>query len=273
MFVTDKLDSDFVKDKDHDILIEKIQAEASNSAQWLKDNRLCVAGEKSKLLVIATRDQRAAKAITEDKEIEVDGTKVSESSSEKLLGLVLNNILTWKNHLYGDEDYMGLIPQLNMRLGMLKRLARFISKEKLKYFSSGIFYSKFSYCLPVFGNIFGLDTYKEENRRYYSFTVKDCLNLQVLQNKLNKLLTKSEYNTPTAELLDQTGSLPIHQMIAYQTAVTAYKVVQSGKPVYIASKVKVRETTSNTRQWAGYIQPPPYRLNIPREGFIYRGTN
>ena len=98
------------------------------------------------------------------------------------------------------------------------------------------------------------------------------MNLQVLQNKLNKLLTNSEYNTPTAELLDQTDSLSIHQMIAYQTAVTTYKVVQSGKPVYIASKMKVRETTSNTRQGAGYIQPPPYRLNISREGFIYRGT-
>ena len=36
------------------------------------------------------------------KEIVVDGKLVTESRSEKLLGLVLNNNLTWKNHLYGD---------------------------------------------------------------------------------------------------------------------------------------------------------------------------
>ena len=58
-----------------------------------------------------------------------------------LLGLVLNNKMTWKNHLYGDKDNADLIPQLNKRLGMLKRLAKYMTNEKLRYFSSGIFYS------------------------------------------------------------------------------------------------------------------------------------
>ena len=81
--------------------------------------------------------------------ISVDGKEVLESSSEKLLGLVINNTLTWKNHLYGDEENVGLVPQLGQRLGMLRKLSSFMSKEKLKYFSCGIFYSKLSYCLPV----------------------------------------------------------------------------------------------------------------------------
>ena len=131
--------------------------------------------------------------------IVVDGKEVIESSSEKLLGLIINNKLTWKNHLYGDENNMGLVPQLSKRLGMLKRLSRYMSKEKLKYFSSGIFYSKLIYCLPVFGNIFGLDKYKEENRRYFSFTIKDNNNLQVLQNKLNRLLLGADYTTSTSD--------------------------------------------------------------------------
>ena len=98
---------------------------------------------------------------------------------------------------------------------MLKRLSKYMSKEKLKYFSNGIFYSKLNYCLPVFGNIFGLDNFKQENRRFFSFTVKDKNNPQVLQNKLNRLLLTADYNTPTEELLHQAGSLSIHQMVAY----------------------------------------------------------
>ena len=54
-------DSDFVKDKDPTILNAKIQTEADNTASWLKDNRLCVAGEKSKLLILGTREMRASK--------------------------------------------------------------------------------------------------------------------------------------------------------------------------------------------------------------------
>ena len=102
--------------------------------------------------------------------------------------------------------------------------------------------------------------------------MKDNANLQVLQNKMNKLLTNSDYNTPTVDLLEQTDSLSVHQMIAYQTAVATYKVVKSGTPSYIASKLKVRQTNSDTRQGAGKVVPPVYKKNIPREGFIYRGA-
>ena len=248
-------DSDFVKDKEPAILNEKIQNETEKSAQWLKDNRLCVAGEKTKLLVLGTGEMRAAKLFNK-MNISVDGKEVVESSSEKLLGVVLNNKLTWENHMYGDMDNQGLIPQLSKRLGMLKRLSRYMGKEKLRYFASGLFYSKLSYCLPVFGNIFSQDTYKSENRRYLSFTVKDNNNLQVLQNKLNKLLLNAENSTPTADLLQQTGSLSIHQMVAYQTAVSTYKIVKSGKPSYIAAKMKVRELNLNTRRGVGRIIPP-----------------
>ena len=40
-------DTDRVQDNDPKMLNVKIQKEAENSAQWLKDNRLCVAGEKN----------------------------------------------------------------------------------------------------------------------------------------------------------------------------------------------------------------------------------
>ena len=45
-------DSDTVHSKDPVILRNIIEQEAENSANWLADNRLCVAGERSKLLVI-----------------------------------------------------------------------------------------------------------------------------------------------------------------------------------------------------------------------------
>jgi hypothetical protein len=64
-----------------------------------------------------------------------------------------------------------------------------------------------SYCLPVFGNTYGLDIYKEENWWYFSFTVKENHKLQVLQNKLNRLLLDIDCNTPTEDLLHQTDSL------------------------------------------------------------------
>ena len=64
---------------------------------------------------------------------------------------------------------------------MMKMISKYMSKENLEYFANGLFYSKLNYCLPVFGNVFGLESYKEENTRYQSYTVKDNKSLQVLQ--------------------------------------------------------------------------------------------
>ena len=43
--------------------------------------------------------------------IVVDQDIIEETTSEKLLGVVVNNKLTWKEHLYGDNENEGLITQ------------------------------------------------------------------------------------------------------------------------------------------------------------------
>ena len=165
-----------------------------------------------------------------------------ETESEKLLGVVINNELTWKNHFYGDNENEGLVPQLSKRIGILKKLSSKMSKERLKLFASGMFYSKLSYCLPVFGNVLGLDRNKEDNNRYTSFTSTDNNRLPVLQNNLNRLLTGAEFNTTTSELLEQTGSLSVQQMIAFQTIMMTHMMMKSRKPTYLANKLQVEET-------------------------------
>ena len=264
-------DSDTVHAKDPEVLRDLIEQEAGNSANWLQDNRLCVAGSKSKLLVIGTRRLRTSRMIRETK-IVVDGKEITETPSEKLLGVVINNELTWKNHLYGDADNEGLLPQLSKRIGMMKKISKYMSKKNLKYFASGIFYSKLNYCLPVFGNVLGLEDYKVDNSRYQSFTVKDNNNLQVVQNKLNRMLLHAERNTPTEKLLNDTDSLSIQQLIVYQSAVLAYKIMNSGKPSYLAQKLRQRNEGMNLRGRLGSIGHKNKTLSISKEGFLYRAT-
>ena len=151
----------------------------------------------------------------------------------------------------------------------MKKLSKYMNKDKLKFFASGIFYSKLSYCLPVFGNVFGLHKYKEENTRYFSYTKEDNNRLQILQNKLNRLLLQAGPRTPTSQLLEDTGSLSVQQMIAHQTVVMAYKMIKSKKPDYLASII---ELGRDMRKTPGMIIPPAYSLGICREGFLYRAA-
>ena len=81
----------------------------------MRDNRLCVAADKSKLLICGTKALKASKASVQMM-FEVEGETILESESEKLLGLVINNQSTWKHHLYGDNYNEGLIPDYLLEL-------------------------------------------------------------------------------------------------------------------------------------------------------------
>ena len=145
---------------------------------------------------------------------------------------VVNNKLTWKEHLYGDNENEGLITQLK------KSLAKFMSKKRLSMLSGGIFYSKLVYCLAVIWNVSGMLNYRE-GARMAGMTADDCNKLQVIQNSLNRLLTGARKGTPTKDLLERTGTMSIMQMVAYHTLTMVHKVIQTGKPEYIANKLEV----------------------------------
>ena len=54
-----------------------------------------------------------------ESEIVIENEEVKASRSEKLLGLVVNDSLTWKNYLHGDEENPSLLKNLFKRVGVL----------------------------------------------------------------------------------------------------------------------------------------------------------
>ena len=269
-------DTDVVHDANPVQLHQKIQHKANYSASWLRDNRMCVAGGKSKLLIIGTKKLKSLR-LTQPMTIKVDNLEVTETRSEKLLGLVINNELTWQEHLHGetwrtgDKNAPGLIPQLSQRVGILKRLSKFMSKKRLNLFVNGIFYSKLSYCLPVFGHVFGLETYRDISTRYTSYTKEDNRQIQVLQNRVMKLQTGMRAGTPTTTLLKLTKSLSVQQMIAFQTLIMVHKVVYNSRPAYLADRLKLIVDGALERNRGKLIQVNR-KLSTSKAGFIYRGS-
>ena len=75
---------------------------------------LVCSGAKTKLLIVGTKELRRTKLTNQNKviKISVAGYDVEETSSERLLGLVINNSLTWDNHLHGSDEHKGLITKL-----------------------------------------------------------------------------------------------------------------------------------------------------------------
>ena len=134
-----------VCDGDPKELLNKIQREADLSTDWVSDNRMVCSGDKTKWLIIGTSQLRKSR-LNEKVQIKVCSKPVEESKSETLLGLVVNNQLTWKDNLYVEQwreegNAAGLTPQLSQRFG------RLMPKKRLNIITQGLFYSKLIYCL------------------------------------------------------------------------------------------------------------------------------
>ena len=178
--------------------------------------------------------------------------------------------MSFRNHLYGNNKNEGLVSQLSKRVGIIQKLSKQVSTKKLKCFIEGIFYSKLNYCLPLYGNVFGLEIYKDANTKYRSYTKRDNNKLQVLQNKVCRILTKSGSRAPTVTLLDNTESLSVQQMIALQTIIMTHKILRTSKPSYIANKIRYAENKLYLRSSCNLLQNLNIKLNQSKEGFINR---
>ena len=137
-----------------------------------------------------------------------------------------------------------------------------MNKERLRIFTEGIFYSTMKYCLPVFGNVFGLEKYKETGSRYSSYTQAANHDLQVLQNKVNRILLGKWRDISTEELCSQTKSLSVQQMVASCTLNTALKILRTKKPTFLHSKFNLNQRST------AFLQP--MRKRVCREGFVNR---
>ena len=62
-------------------------------------------------------------------------------------------------------------------------------------------------------------------------------------------------------------------MIGYHSGVLAYKIVNSGKPKYLARKLIQRKDGMNLRRGPNGLQIPNKSLSISKEGFLYRGAS
>ena len=167
---------------------------------------------------------------------------------------------------------------------MLKRLRRFLSPSKLRLVMEGVFSSKLIYGMTVWGRVWGIPgSLDEETRTSRTMTKEDLRKLQVLQNKCMRLVTNSEYRTPTEHLLLATGSLSVHQRIAQLSLAQIYTISCTKKPTYHYNRlfgnysgptmtVPTPTTQPDTRSARQGINRIEFRLSQARASFFYQAS-
>jgi len=148
-------------------------------SNWLKLNHLMLSISKSKFMIIGS-GQRLNKI--DSFSFKVDNMNLDEVSSFKYLDIVINNRLTWQDHV--DQ----MFSKTNKKLGLLKRIRYCLPLDaRLLFFNS--------YVLPLFdyANIVWRD------RGNYTL----MLQLQSLDNKAAKIMLDLPIRSSSSEALNK----------------------------------------------------------------------
>ena len=84
-----------VRDADPVNLQNKLQHRVDNAVTWLADNKMIISPAKTKLIISMTRELRAARHTNTNITVKVNDTIITATPSEKLLGVVISQDMSW----------------------------------------------------------------------------------------------------------------------------------------------------------------------------------
>ena len=140
-------------------------------------------------------------------------------------------------------------------------------RQNLKMITEGIFFSLLNYCIEVYGNVWGLDSYDDQTRHSTAFHKEDNRKLQTIVNKVLRSLTGCDRETPVTVLHDQSNQLSVHQRCALYTLTSVQKAINMKQPDYSFSRFKPLNDHTNHQ-----ISRVEYKLSLSRGGYFYRGS-
>ena len=111
-------------------VLENIETKGKEVFNWFSMNYLKANPGKSHLL-LTSRDEAS---------IKIDDTDIKSSSSKKLLGVIIDNKLTFNEYVYK------LCKKASNKLHALARISKYTTKDKLRTVMNAFFTSKFAYC-------------------------------------------------------------------------------------------------------------------------------
>ena len=215
--------------KDPVILSSTLTTKYKTITNYMESNKLVINADKTHLVVMG---KKKVNNIRGQVQLLAGQHTIAPSQTEKLLGCNIHQSLKWREHLQTNES--SLIRQLTSRLNALRMLGINAPFKTRLMAANSVFMSLLTYLIPLWGGTEG-------------YLIKA---LQIVQNKAARCVTKATWFTATRQLLRQCGWMSIRQLAFYHTVLTMYKMMKSGRPLYLRKKLS-NDFPYPTRQATG----------------------
>ena len=207
---------------------------------------------KSKAMFLATRNT-ANKIMTEPPHLTIKGEQIQITESEKLLGVHINNSLSWSTHIEST------LKKCNSLLFLLNRIKKYLNIPTRKLFYNAYILPHLDYCCSVWGNA---------NTELMTSIIK-------FQKRAARSILDKPIETPSEELFAELKWMTFPERVMYQKAILMYKIMHNLTPAYLTnmftfSKEVHDRTLRSTADNLLYIPKP--NIEHYRNSLAYSGS-
>lgn len=217
---------------------------------WLAANKLTLNLTKTEFLLIGSR-QRLSN-LPENPSIKINQIPVEQVSTTKSLGVYINQNLNW------EFQIKEISKKIASGVSAIKRIRDFVPREILLTVYNSLIQPHFDYCSVVWGCCSkGLSQ-----------------KLQKLQNRAARIITFSNYDRNTDELLNSLNWHKLEHQRAASKSIMMYNAVNNQTPNYLSSRFFPRNEalSYNLRNTEGKLSIPQPRTNYCKRSFSYSGA-
>jgi hypothetical protein len=194
------------------VLSKNINLELSKVYDWLCVNKLSLNIQKTKAMIFSFKQS----SILRMPKLMIENTEVEVIENFKFLGVYINRNLDWKFHI----DYIA--NKLSRINGMICRLKHLLPKHILRMIYSALFQPHLNYGITAWG-----------------FAPSSATNrIRKLQKKVIRNVTKSRYNSHTAELFKNLHILKFNDLLNTICLNFFYKYENDMLPSYFQNVFK-----------------------------------
>ena len=228
-----------------------LQSSLNNLQIWCRNNGMILNSSKTKVMLVTTYQKR--QRLTND---HLDLTYNKESlnmiSNDKILGVFVDNNLTWSNHI------KHLTKKIASSIWLLSKIKKFLSQAHRVQFYKSYIQPHIDFCNIVWGSS------SESNK----------LKIFRLQKRACKVIL--DYNVDDSiEAMNSLKIMSIYDRLYLRKAKFMFKVYNNIAPAYISENFTLRNNENTNIQLrsssAGCFIPPKPRTECFKQSLRYSG--
>ena len=196
-------------------LINYLMADLINFDTWCEDNDMTLHLGKTIAMFLSTK-QGTSKIMSDPPIISLHDSTIQVSEQEKLLGVFIDNNLSWSTHIENT------LKKCNTLLYLLGRIKQYLSIPVRKIFFNAYILPHLDYCCTIWGNS----------------SADSMDSLIKFQKRAARLILDKDLETPSAELFAELKWLTFPERVKFQKAVMMFKTMNNLNPPYIKNLFK-----------------------------------